>query len=308
MGNAYMSARASVIVTLCLIAKVIMAPPAWSEELYFDVSAVAEVPIDSTVDRFMPPPSTDHQDAMLPIEETPWASSSLFLAEHGRRERLIDRVTDPTAWLLDVRIRQQWNWPVELTDPDSQAIQFRPTIPFTAWEHVNLLRVTVPYNLQSTDGAGLGDVEIFDLVVFEETWGRWGAGPSVRLVPQSGDNDSTFQAGPAAGAVTKTRHWTIGVLAQNFLGESASQSKIQPILAYKFDDRTSIGVGESEFRYEWDEATWSQIPLGIQADHIADVYGQKLQFFINPQYNFQRDSSNSGWTLYLGIVLLVPEA
>jgi hypothetical protein len=32
------------------------------------------------------------------------------------------------------------------------------------------------------------------------------------------------------------------------------------------------------------------------------------ELFVNPQYNFQRDSSNLGWTLFLGIVLLVPHA
>jgi hypothetical protein len=34
-----------------------------------------------------------------------------------------------------------------------------------------------------------------------------------------------------------------------------------------------------------------------QVDRIADIYGQKVQFFVNPLYNFQSDASNSGWTL-----------
>ena len=47
---------------------------------------------------------------------------------------------------------------------------------------------------------------------------------------------------------------------------------------------------------------------GFLLDRIAEIYGQKIQFFVNPQYNFERDSSNSGWTIFVGLTLLVPEA
>ena len=191
--------------------------------------------------------------------------------------------------------------------PTHNHIQFRPTIPFKAWDQVNLLRVTVPYNLRGADGAGLDDVEIFDLVVFEENWGRWGVGPSVRMLPNSADDEDSFLIGPAAGAVSKNEYWTAGILMQNFLGSDSSQSRLQPILAYKFNERWAVGIGESEFRYDWNDAKWSQLPLGIEIDNIAELGGQKLQLFINPQYNFQRDASNSGWTLFLGATLLVPD-
>jgi hypothetical protein len=196
---------------------------------------------------------------------------------------------------------------VEVTDPDTQTLEFRSTIPFMVWGHENLLRVTVPYDLEGNDAPGLGDVQIFDLVVFQQSWGRWGVGPSLELTPSSGSDD-TFRAGPAAGAVTKNKHWTVGFLTQNFLSDDATESRLQPILAYKFDDVWSVGIGESEFRYDWNDDNWTQIPLGVEVDRIFDIHGQKLQIFINPQYNFQRDSSNSGWTLFLGVTLLIPEA
>jgi hypothetical protein len=66
------------------------------------------------------------------------------------------------------------------------------------------------------------------------------------------------------------------VLTQNYLSEGASESRLQPILAYTFDERWPVGIGESEFRYDWDDATWRQIPLGIQVDHIADIGGQRF--------------------------------
>jgi hypothetical protein len=261
----------------------------------------------SMIEEFIPP-EHDQDITLVPFhDELPGFSPHLRAVGPGNAERLIDRMTDPMAWIMDFRLRQLWNWPVEVSDPDTQTLEFRPTIPFMVWGHENLLRVAVPYNLEGNDAPGLGDIQIFDLVVVQESWGRWGIGPSLLLTPTS-SNDDSIRAGPAAGAVTKNKHWTVGFLTQNFLSDGASESRLQPILAYKFDDNWSVGIGESEFRYDWDDDTWTQIPLGVQVDRILDIHSQRLQIFINPQYNFQRDSSNSGWTLFLGVTLLIPEA
>ncbi len=248
-------------------------------------------------------PGMGIDQSVLTLEEhVPVGAYEAVAVGSGSQTRLIDRITDPTEWIMNFRFRQQWNWPVEPSDPDTQTIEFRPTIPFLAWGHVNLLRVSVPYNVRGPEKAGLGDVEILDLIVWEESWGRWGGGPSLRLT------DDSFQAGPAAGAVSKNKHWTVGALTQIYLSDDASQSRLQPILAYKFNEHWAVGIGESEFRYDWNDGRWTQLPLGVQVDKIAKLRGQKIQFFINPQYNFQRDSSNSGWTLFLGVAILVPDA
>ena len=246
-------------------------------------------------------------DIGVPFESSA-RQSQLATSFQSSDERLIDRIVDPTARLLNFRFRESWNWPVGDANPDSEEFEFRPTIPFKAWEHENILRVTVPYDLSGSDGSGLGDVTILDLVVHEATWGRWGVGPVVRLTPGNGSDSDTFQIGPAAGAVSKDKHWTIGFLTQNFFGNNVAESRIQPILAYKFNDEWAVSVGEFEFRYNWEDMTWTQVPLGVELDYITDLYGQKIQFFVNPQYNFESDASNSGWTLFLGLSLLVPAA
>ena len=275
-----------------------------------DEPMASDMSFESAVrdDMWTPPQSVEEATPGMPSVDDAFRHSTGVQQEIARRrgERLIDRVTDPTSWLMDLRTRHEWTWPTSAGNGDSQSVQFRPTIPFQAWGHINVLRVTVPYDVQSGDGAGIGDVEIFDLVVVQESWGRWGVGPSLRLISDA--DDDSLQAGPAAAAVAKNRYWTVGALTQNFLNDDASQSRLQPILAYKFDDEWSIGIGESEFRYDWNSDRWSQLPLGIELDKIVDLRGQKMQLFVNPQYNFARDESNSGWTLYLGLTLLVPEA
>jgi hypothetical protein len=275
-----------------------------------DAPSDAESPVvDSIVDDIMPGaeddgPLIEPTDA---IDADDFAGPSRLAAQDGANEPLIDRVVDPTAWLMELRLRQQWTWPVD-DNPDLQVLQFRPTIPYVAFRQVHLLRVSVPYNIEGDDAPGLGDVQMFDLAIFKEDWGRWGIGPSVRLIPNTDGEGSTFLAGPAGGATTKTNGWTLGFLIQNFLGEDESQSRIQPILALKLNEDWALNIGESEFRYDWDEGRWTQVPLGIQVNNISMLCGQKVQFFVNPQYNFVRDSNTSGWTLYVGLALLVPEA
>jgi hypothetical protein len=244
------------------------------------------------------------EEIMLP--DDPFAGQQQQMEYFGgNQERLIDRIVDPTAWLLNFRFRESWNWPVRDSGRDSEEFEFRPTIPFVAWGHVNILRVTIPYTVEGPGGPGLDEVEVFDLVVHEEEWGRWGIGPDFRLTP---GGSGSFQIGPAAGAITKDKYWTVGVLVQNFFADNVAETRIQPILAYKFDERLAVGVGEFEFRYDWSDTDWTQVPLGVQVDYITEVYGQKIDFFANPQYNFESDSSNSGWTFFIGMSLLVPGA
>jgi hypothetical protein len=243
---------------------------------------------------------------LLPPVDAPSAQARVPM--DGRGDRLIDRVVDPISWLMQFRFRDDWNWPVEGAGPDSQEFQFRPTIPFTAWERANLLRIRVPYMIQGKDAPGLGPVEMEDAIIFEPEWGRLGVGPAVRFNPDSGGASDEFQMGPLFAAVGKTKRWTYGFISQSFLGSSDSETDIQPILAFKFNEQLALTLGEMQFKYDWNKRQWKQIPLGIELDYIADLWGQKMQFFVNPQYNFERTASNSGWTVYLGIVLLVPEA
>ncbi len=130
-------------------------------------------------------------------------SSSARRNDPGSSERLIDRVTNPIAWLMQFRFRESWNWPLNDTGPDSQTFEFRPTIPFKAWDQENLLRITVPYKNQGSDSPGLDKVQIFDAIMFEPEWGKWGIGPDIRFDSRPAPVKMTFQMGPVFGAVTK---------------------------------------------------------------------------------------------------------
>jgi hypothetical protein len=226
----------------------------------------------------------------------------------GSNGRLIDRVVDPISWLMQFRFREDWNWPVNNSGPDNQQFEFRPTVPFKAWDQVNLLRVTVPYNIEGTDSPGLDKVKIFDAIIFEPNWGRWGFGPEVQFNPRSSSGQDEFQIGPVFGAVAKNDGWTLGFICQNFLSGNNSDTQVQPVLAYKFNERLALALGDMQFKYDWNKKQWTQLPLGIELDYVTDFCGQKINWFVNPQYNFVTTDSSSGWTVFVGLTLLVPGA
>ncbi len=63
-----------------------------------------------------------------------------------------------------------------------------------------------------------------------------------------------------------------------------------------------------QLRYDWNRKQWFQLPLGIEFDYIVDLWGQKIQLFVNPRYIFVTSSGRSGWTVFVGLTILVPGA
>jgi hypothetical protein len=156
--------------------------------------------------------------------------------------------------------------------------------------------------------SGLDKVSMFDALLFQPDGGIWGIGREFQFNPPSSSGKDEFQVGPVFGAVVKSKHWSVGFICQNSLSGNNSETDIQPILAYKFNERLALAIGDMQFKYDWNKDQWTQLPLGIELDYIANFWGQKIQFFANPQYNFATNSSSSGWMVFVGLTVLVPGA
>ena len=93
----------------------------------------------------------------------------------GSADDLSSQATDPTASLMAFNFQGLYtggfHGQSKLPD-DSWTLQFRPVIPFKAFDHPNILRLTVPYHLSGRGDEGFEPVSLFDLVVFNESWGR----------------------------------------------------------------------------------------------------------------------------------------
>lgn len=88
------------------------------------------------------------------------------------------------------------------------------------------------YNTSGPTGSGVNNVSVFDLIVFNEEWGRWGFGPLIQFVPNNGNGNDTALAGPAVGFVARHGKMNLGLFNQNLFGAETRFSSLQPIVAY----------------------------------------------------------------------------
>lgn len=96
--------------------------------------------------------------------EKPTASDSLSQA-----------ASDPTASLMSVQLADWYTARFHgLGSEDANTVVLRSAIPFKTGDLNHIFRVTVPF---ITDhpvlDAGLSDITIFDLMVFDQSWGRF---------------------------------------------------------------------------------------------------------------------------------------
>ena len=178
---------------------------------------------------------------LLLLVGVPLVATNVSAQEPASDDELAAQATDPTAALMSLQLNDWYTASFHDQDGSANQVVFRPVIPFRLLGTQHIFRATVPYFTSSPSGStGLADITIFDLVVFNQSWGRWGVGVSGTL-PSGADGLTTdkWTAGPAAGFVNssgKTYRW--GLFAQTFFsfaGDSDAHEvglvNIQPILS-----------------------------------------------------------------------------
>lgn len=111
-------------------------------------------------------------------------------------------VLDPTASLMSINIRNIATPNFYGIPGSANQLQFQPAIPFRAWGIKNILRVTMPFNTGGVPGRGLGDVTIFNPMVFPTKGDESVSAPVLNFRNNLGGiNTDTFQIGPAIGYV-----------------------------------------------------------------------------------------------------------
>ena len=221
-------------------------------------------------------------------------------------EELARKAADPTASLMSLNLRYTRIPSFHGLDGSAGASQFQAAIPFRAWGTSNILRATVNYTNSGPAPGGLSDVTIFNLVVFDQPWGRWGAGPVAQLLPgRDGDSD-TFAIGPAVGFVASSGRWTYGLFNQNLFGDDIAISSLQPVLAYQMGNGWALAAGDAQWTRDWDRGESVNLPVGVQLSRVTNVGGQSVKWSINPEYNLRDRDGLPEWSVRFGLSLLVP--
>jgi hypothetical protein len=201
--------------------------------------------------------------------------------------------------LQDYFIASRWN-----QSGSANLVQFRTLMPFQAWGRKNLLRLNIPFRTASELGPGLGDVQFFDLLLFETRSGFWGVGPVFNLGVNKGPGIDTLQVGPAVGfIISSNRAFSFGFLNQNLFSDQIGLSTVQPIFVYQPGAMWTVGLGELPIVYNWKSNQISVFSIGIQLGFLLEVAEQPVRFFLNPQFNTKNNTKLYQWTVATGITL-----
>jgi hypothetical protein len=233
-------------------------------------------------------------------------------AETG--QSLEQAASDPTASLMSVQIQDVFVGAYyNLDDQSGNTILLRSALPFEAFGHNHIARVTLPITTDGPNGGGVGDMTLFDLVTFDASWGRWGAG-AVMLVPigEDGLSADKWAIGPAIGFTARQPGLLWGLFNQNlfsFAGDGPQDvnvSLLQPIVNYSLPNKWSIGSSDMTMTYDWERSAWTYLPLGVKLAKFTKIGKQPIQFAGSYEYNFADEYIGPEWSVNFTVKLLFP--
>jgi hypothetical protein len=232
----------------------------------------------------------------------------------SQEDELARQATDPTASPMNFAfinvIRTDYSdlpdgTPVGATGYD---LKFQPVLPFRAWGVNNILRMTAPFHVSGPGPKGLADITIFDLLIFQQSWGRLGLGAVGSFPARTSDVSARAAGGPALGFVaTATKQLNLGLFSQNLFGDGVALSQLQPIAAYQLGSGWSLSLGDLQFLYDWNRSEWLSLPIGVQLGKVLPICGQPMRFAVNPQYDFKRTAGAPRLSVSLTVQILLPQ-
>jgi hypothetical protein len=223
---------------------------------------------------------------------------------------LAREATDPTAslmafnFLADIAGDYQGLAPGE--DDSSLDFVFRPVIPFKAWGQSHILRLTLPFRVNGPGADGLSSVTVFDLMVKQREWGRFGVG-AVATLAREGAAPDEFAIGPAIGGVWNySPKINLGLFSQTVISSDTFVSSLQPIAVYQIGDGWTLSAGDLQWAYDFKNSRWQSLPIGFQIGKVGRLGKQAVRYAINPQWNLADTPGTEGWSVVLTFAILAP--
>ena len=223
---------------------------------------------------------------------------------------------DPTASLMSVQISDWYSARFHgLDDQDANTVVLRSAIPFQTGDLNHILRATIPFITDSPFlDSGLSDMTLFDLVVLNQSWGRWGVGP-VALLPTGGSKRGAEQwaLGPAIGFTAKKGSLLWGAFNQNLFTYSGdgdrppvNASVLQPILSYGLGHGWSVACSEMTFSYDYEAGRWASLPLGAKVAKLVKLGKVPVQLSLQYEHDFADYQGAPEDTLRFSMKFLFP--
>ncbi len=215
----------------------------------------------------------------------------------------------------------------------SDAITVRLLVPFETGPLNHVFRATIPFNIKAPPteaqndtsenisdlplgASNLGDITLYDLVVFPLLVGRLGIGPELQLptAVNRASGSGQWSAGPAAGFVTERGPWQLGLFSQSLFSFAASnsnrspvrQSKIAPIIKYSVGDGWSVGSSSMGFAYSWHRHSWRNVPVGLKVSKLTSFGQRPINLTGEAEYNLMHHDFTPEWTLRFTVLFFFP--
>lgn len=240
----------------------------------------------------------------------------IALAQADSADELAAKATDPTASLMSFSLNDWYTASRHHADGTINQVVLRAVLPLSLGSTNHIFRVTQPFVTNSPGVTGTGDTTIFDLMVFNESWGRWGVGVAGSLpTGKPGLSSEKWSFGPSVGFVNSSlKNHRFGLFMQSYFsvaGDSKASDvgviNLQPIYSYQLGGGRSVSLGSSQLVYDTERSRWSSLQLGLSYGQVISAWGQKWRPSIEADYDFRDLPGNSRWTLRAAITLLVPQ-
>ena len=202
-----------------------------------------------------------------------------------------------------------------LDDEDANTVVLRSAIPFQTGDLNHIFRATIPFITDSPFlDSGLSDMTLFDLMVFDQSWGRWGVGP-VALLPTGGSKRGAEQwaLGPAIGFTARKGKLLWGAFNQNLFTYAGDDSRtpvnvsvVQPIVSYGLGHGWSMGCSEMTFTYDYEAGRWGSLPLGAKIAKLVKLGKLPVQFSLQYEHDFADQRGTPEDTIRFAVKFLFP--
>jgi hypothetical protein len=228
---------------------------------------------------------------------------------------LANQANNPAAPLSLIQFRDLFVPHIDGASGVSNGLQVQPVLPigpFNSFPFVQLVKITFPIIISLPDPVGQqgqGDLQIFDLLTFKQTWGQWGVGPALVFptASKSALGSGKYEAGPAVAVIyTGVKNLTAGAVVQNPISYAGAPDRddvnnmlITPTFTFNLSGGWFVGIADYNCIIDWTSGGSVLLPMGVQVGRVVRIGKQPVSMSFEAGGAVMRpaDTPKPGWIL-----------
>ena len=199
---------------------------------------------------------------------------------------LANQVNNPAAPVTLIQFRNLLFPSVEGTDGATNAFEIQPVMPlgpFASFPHLQLIKITLPFpSLPSpVSAAGVGDLQVFDLVAIKDilgTVGPWtspGVSHSIRQGARcrevAGRSSRRADLHPHQESDRRRRLSEPDVLCRQLGSARRQRPDHHAGVTYNLEDGWFAGLSDYDWEFDWKHGGDATILLGVQVGRVFHI-------------------------------------